>query len=260
VVTASTISVRLSDHTYDVTVKAGVLVEAGRVLRGLSKSKKVGVITDTTVQELHYPTLDDSLERAGFTVLPAVIPAGEENKTLAEVSRIYDQLLPHGIERTTPLIALGGGVVGDMTGFVAATILRGVPFVQIPTTLLAMVDASVGGKTGVDHPAGKNLIGAFHQPLAVLCDVNTLRTLPARQFRSGLAECIKHQIIRDADAFAMLEQRLAHTLQLSPHDLVELVAHNVAIKARVVEADPFENGERAHLNFGHTFGHAIEQV
>lgn len=257
---ARTITVTLSGHAYDVHVRPGLLAEAGRILRTLNPGPKVGVVTDTTVHALHYPALADGLQRAGFRVIPAVIPPGEEHKNLAEVSRVFDQLLPHGFERSTPLIALGGGVVGDLTGFVAATLLRGVPFMQVPTTLLAMVDASVGGKTGVDHPAGKNLIGAFHQPIAVLCDVATLRTLPLRQMRSGMAECIKHQIIRDAQGFARLEQCVADTLLLKTHDLVELVAHNVAIKARVVESDPLEKGERAHLNFGHTFGHAIEQV
>jgi 3-dehydroquinate synthase len=147
-----------------------------------------------------------------------------------------------------------------MAGFVAATVLRGVPFVQIPTTLLAMVDASVGGKTGVNHPTGKNLIGAFHQPIAVLIDPDVLRTLPERELRGGLAECIKHDIIRDVDGFARIETEITRALDLDLDYLADLVAHNVAIKARVVEADPFEKGERAHLNFGHTFGHAIENV
>src|SRR2546423_7177865 len=155
---------------------------------------------------------------------------------------------------------MGGGVIGDMAGFVAATVLRGVPFVQVPTTLLAMVDASVGGKTGVNHSTGKNLIGAFHQPIAVFIDPEVLRTLPERELRGGLAECIKHDIIRDSDGFARLEKNIARALSLDLDYLAELVAHNVAIKARVVEADPFEKGERAHLNFGHTFGHAIETV
>jgi 3-dehydroquinate synthase len=164
------------------------------------------------------------------------------------------------VERSTPVHALGGGVVGDMTGFVAATVLRGVPFVQIPTSLLAMVDASVGGKTGVNHAVGKNLIGAFHQPISVLIDTSTLSTLPGRELRGGLAECIKHDIIRDADGFTTLERNIARALGLDVDYLTDLVAHNVAIKARVVEADPFERGERAHLNFGHTFGHAIETI
>jgi 3-dehydroquinate synthase len=151
-------------------------------------------------------------------------------------------------------------VIGDMAGFVAATILRGIPFVQIPTSLLAMVDASVGGKTGVNHSTGKNLIGAFHQPIAVLIDPDVLGTLPERELRGGLAECIKHDIIRDFQGFEKLEREIERALELDIDYLAQLVAHNVDIKARVVEADPFEKGERAHLNFGHTFGHAIESV
>jgi 3-dehydroquinate synthase len=188
------------------------------------------------------------------------MPAGEEHKTIEGASRLYDSLLKSNIERSTPILALGGGVIGDTAGFVAATILRGVPLVQIPTTLLAMVDASVGGKTGVNHPVGKNLIGAFHQPIAVLIDPTVLKSLSPRELRSGLAECIKHDIIRDADGFSNLEKNIPRALSLDMDYLTDLIAHNVAIKARVVEADPFEKGERAHLNFGHTFGHAIENV
>jgi 3-dehydroquinate synthase len=173
---------------------------------------------------------------------------------------VYDSFLSAKIERSTPVLALGGGVVGDMTGFAAATLLRGLPFVQIPTTLLAMVDASIGGKTGVNHAAGKNLIGAFHQPIAVLIDPQTLSTLPPRELRSGLAECIKHDVIRDLRGFGNLEFDIDLALKLDMGYLADLVAHNVAIKARVVEKDPLERGERAHLNFGHTFGHAIESV
>jgi 3-dehydroquinate synthase len=190
----------------------------------------------------------------------ATLPCGEDHKTLTDLLPVYDTLLGARVERSTPVLALGGGVVGDMTGFVAATVLRGVPFLQIPTSMLEMVDASVGGKTGVNHAVGKNLIGAFHQPIAVLIDPEVLRTLPERELRGGLAECIKHDIIRDADGFARLENGIGRALGLDIDYLAELVAHNVAIKARVVEADPFEKGERAHLNFGHTFGHAIETV
>jgi 3-dehydroquinate synthase len=190
----------------------------------------------------------------------ATIPAGEDHKTIADLSGVYDVLLGARVERSTPMLALGGGVVGDMTGFVAATVLRGVPFVQIPTTLLAMVDASVGGKTGINHAVGKNLIGAFHQPIAVLIDPSVLKTLPPREVQGGLAECIKHDIIRDAEGFARLEKDIHRALDLDVDYLSRLVLHNVAIKARVVESDPFERGERAHLNFGHTFGHAIETV
>jgi 3-dehydroquinate synthase len=204
--------------------------------------------------------LRESLARAGFETIDAVIPAGENHKTLADLLPVYDRLLSARIDRGTLVFALGGGVIGDMAGFVAATLLRGVPFVQVPTSLLAMVDASVGGKTGVNHAVGKNLIGAFHQPVAVLIDPEVLRTLPPRELRGGLAECIKHDLIRDAEGFARLEREIDRALALDIDYLAGLIAHNVAIKARVVEADPFERGERAHLNFGHTFGHAIETV
>ena len=201
-----------------------------------------------------------SLRASGIEPIVATLPTGENHKTLADLAPVYDVLLSARVERSTPILALGGGVVGDMTGFVAATVLRGVPFVQIPTTLLAMVDASVGGKTGINHAVGKNLIGAFHQPIAVLIDPSVLKTLPDRELHGGFAECIKHEIIRDAEGFDRLERDIDLALQLDLSYLTQLIAHNVAIKVRVVEADPFERGERAHLNFGHTFGHAIETV
>lgn len=224
------------------------------------RSTKAAILTDSTVGPLHLATLEQSLRAAGIEPIMATIPAGEDHKTLTTLLPVFDAFLGARIERSTPVLALGGGVIGDMAGFVAASLLRGVPFVQIPTTLLAMVDASVGGKTGVNHAVGKNLIGAFHQPIAVFADPQVLRTLPRRELVGGLAECIKHDIIRDADGFAVLEQNIAAVLQLDIDVLTELVAHNVRIKAHVVEADPFEHGERAHLNFGHTFGHAIETV
>jgi 3-dehydroquinate synthase len=245
---------------YDIRVAPGLLARAGTLLRDWSKSKKAAVVTDAHVGHAHLPALRASLEAAGFEVIAATLPPGEDHKTLADLLPVYDALLGARIERTTPVLALGGGLVGDMAGFVAATVLRGVPFVQIPTSLLAMVDASVGGKTGVNLPKGKNLVGAFHQPAAVLIDPAVLKTLPERELRGGLAECIKHEVIRDAEGFARLEQNVGRALALDLGYLSDLVAHNVAIKARVVEADPFERGERAHLNFGHTFGHAIENV
>jgi 3-dehydroquinate synthase len=247
-------------HPYEITVAPGLLRSAGQLLRNLSKSNKAAIVTDAHLAGTHLPTLRKSLEDAGFQPIVATLPSGEDHKTLTDLLPVYDTLLSARVERATPVLALGGGVVGDMTGFVAATLLRGVPFVQIPTTLLAMVDASVGGKTGVNHPVGKNLIGAFHQPIAVLIDPEVLKTLPPRELRSGLAECIKHDIIRDADGFADLEHHIDRALALDIDYLSPLIAHNVAIKARVVEADPFERGERAHLNFGHTFGHAIETI
>jgi 3-dehydroquinate synthase len=254
------VPVRLHEHTYEITIQPGLLDEAGPMLRRLLPSRRAAVITDSQVGPLYLERLLASLREADFEPIAAAISSGEDRKTLQDLLPVYETLLRAGIERSTPVLALGGGVVGDMAGFVAATLLRGVPFVQVPTTLLAMVDASVGGKTGVNHPAGKNLIGAFHQPIAVMIDPMVLKSLPPRELRGGLAECIKHDIIRDAAGFDHLEQNIQRALDLEIDNLAALVAHNVAIKARVVEADPFENGERAHLNFGHTFGHAIETI
>jgi len=184
------VAVNVLSAPYQVHVEPGILAGAGDALRKLSASKRCAIVTDDVVAKLHLPRVVQSLQAADFDVIPAIIPTGEKNKTLVTVSSVYDTLLSAKIERATPVVALGGGVVGDLAGFVAATILRGVPFVQMPTTLLAMVDASVGGKTGIDHAVGKNLIGAFHQPSCVLADPETLKTLPARELRSGLAECI----------------------------------------------------------------------
>lgn len=254
------VTVNLAGSKYDVLIDPALLARAGTELRRLTDSAKIGIITDSHVGEIHLQALEDSLRASGFETISATLPAGERHKNLPMLLPVYDQMLSARIERKTPIIALGGGVVGDMAGFLAATILRGVPFIQMPTTLLAMVDASIGGKTGVDHPVGKNLIGAFHQPIAVLIDPKTLATLPSTEMQSGLAECIKHDLIRDGQAFEQLEPKIDRALKMDLETLADLIAHNVAIKARVVEADPFEKGERAHLNFGHTFGHAIESV
>jgi 3-dehydroquinate synthase len=254
------ISLQLPDSSYVVTVEAGLISRCGEKLAALSRATKTAIVTDDHVGAHHLARLVDSLRKSGIEPIVATLRAGEDHKTLAALLPVFDQFLQARIERTTPVLALGGGLVGDMAGFVAATILRGVPFVQIPTTLLAMVDASIGGKTGVNSAMGKNLIGAFHQPIAVFADPEVLRTLPRREFVSGLAECIKHEVIRDAEGFAVLEKNIGAVLRLEMGLLTELIAHNVQIKARVVEADPLEHGERAHLNFGHTFGHAIEKV
>jgi 3-dehydroquinate synthase len=256
----TTVTLNLANHRYDIVVGRGVLDQVGERLAPLVRAKQAAIVFDANVVTHYRGALLASLCDTFDRVIENTVPASEDHKTVETVHLLYDQILQHRIDRHTPVIALGGGVVGDTAGFVAATILRGVPFVQIPTTLLSMVDASVGGKTGVNHAVGKNLIGAFHQPIAVFIDPEVLRTLPPRELRSGLAECIKHDIIRDADGFARLERDIGRALKLDFDYLSELVAHNVAIKARVVEADPFERGERAHLNFGHTFGHAIETV
>jgi 3-dehydroquinate synthase len=254
------VSVNLPGGKYDISIEPGLLARAGAELRRISNSAKIGIMTDSHVGKLHLQSLENSLKSAGFDPISATVPAGEQHKNLSMLLPVYDQFLSAKIERSTPIVALGGGVVGDMAGFVAATILRGVPFVQMPTTLLAMVDASIGGKTGVDHHLGKNLIGAFHQPIAVLVDPRTLASLPVSELQNGLAECIKHDLIRDGEAFAQLERKIERALKLDMDTLSDLIAHNAAIKARVVEADPFEKAERAHLNFGHTFGHAIEST
>ncbi|HEX8522183.1 MAG TPA: 3-dehydroquinate synthase [Tepidisphaeraceae bacterium] len=255
-----TVNVSLSGSAYAIQVAGGLLGRVGEEVRKVSTSKKAFVVTDSNVGPRFLATVAEGLNRAEFQTIAHTVPAGENHKTLEQIGRIYDTLIGGKIDRQSIVIALGGGVIGDMAGFAAATVLRGVPFVQVPTTLLSMVDASVGGKTGIDHPLGKNLIGAFHQPVAVLIDPETLKTLPERELRSGLAECIKHDIIRDGDHFARLESTIDRALKLDIESLAELIRHNVAIKARVVEADPFEKGERAHLNFGHTFGHAIETI
>ena len=256
-----TVRVNLAGSPYEVVVAPGLLGSVGERLRSLSKSKQAAIVYDASLPAAHRGRVSSSLSAAGFErVIDCRVPPGEYHKTVDTAAKLYDAILRAGVDRRTPVIALGGGVIGDTAGFVAATVLRGVPFVQVPTTLLAMVDASVGGKTGVNHPVGKNLIGAFHQPVAVFADPEALKTLPPRELRGGLAECIKHDVIRDADGFARLERDVGRALALDMAYLTDLVAHNVAIKARVVEADPFEQGERAHLNFGHTFGHAIETV
>jgi 3-dehydroquinate synthase len=258
--TAELVPVNVQGNRYDITVRPGLLSDIGGLLRGVSQAKRVGIVTDSEVGPRYANVVCESLRTSGVEPVVATLPAGETHKTLLDLAGVYDVLLAACIERSTPILALGGGVVGDMTGFVAATILRGVPFIQVPTTLLAMVDASVGGKTGINHPVGKNLIGAFHQPIAVWIDPAVLKTLPGRELRSGLAECIKHDIIRDPVGFDDIEQNVGRALLLDMNYLTKLVAHNVAIKAEVVEADPYERGQRAHLNFGHTFGHAIETV
>ena len=242
---------------YDVLVAAGLLDRVGEHLPACSKA---AVVTNDVVAPIYLERVKASLRAAGVEPIRVVVPDGERHKTLETLSRVYDELLPRRIERGTPIVALGGGVTTDLAGFAAATLLRGLPLVSVPTTLLAMVDASVGGKTGVNHAAGKNLIGAFHPPSVVLIDPATLETLPERELRGGLAECVKHDIIRDADHLGVMEEQAGAYLRREPAALADLVAHNVRIKAAVVAEDPFEHGVRAHLNLGHTFGHAVEKA
>lgn len=234
---------------------------AGRVRPGrASLGARCAVITDRHVGPLYAQTALQSLKQAGFDPVLIRVAAGETAKSLKTVATCYARLAAHRLERSSFIVALGGGVVGDLAGFVAATYLRGIAFVQVPTTLLAQVDSSVGGKVGVNLPAGKNLVGAFHQPRLVLCDVDTLATLPAREFRAGLAEVIKYGIIYDPRLFALVERDLDKLLRLEPVVLGKVIARCCQIKAEVVGADETESGLRAILNFGHTIGHALEAV
>jgi 3-dehydroquinate synthase len=248
------IPVRTPEGSYDICLGEGLLQRAGSLLaaRGL-RTGPAALISNPDIAACQATGLVQSLERAGFSPVLCTLPEGEQHKTLDAVRLLYDHFLAAGLDRRGAVIALGGGVVGDIAGFAAATYLRGVPFVQIPTSLLAMVDSSVGGKTGVDLPQGKNLVGAFKQPQAVIIDPGVLETLPAPEFRSGLAEVIKHGIIGNADLFEQLENT-------GPLNMTRLVADAVRVKVRIVEEDPFEQGRRALLNLGHTFGHAIELV
>ncbi len=253
------VKVSLGERSYD--IELGVSLEqAGERIKDLGLGKKIALVTNPTVNKLYGPRVAGSLETAGFQVVLIKILAGEKYKTLKSADDIYKKLLKNGFDRKSALVALGGGVIGDLTGFAAATFMRGVPFVQIPTTLLAMVDSSVGGKTGVNHPMGKNMIGAFYQPKKVLMDLSVLRTLPKEEFRAGMAEVIKYGVIRDGALFDYLgrnrEKILAHDLDALEH----IIRRSCEIKAEVVSKDERESGLRAILNFGHTVGHAVETV
>ncbi len=251
-----TVEVRYPGGVYPVWIGPAVRYRLGEWSAVQPYTRRAFVITDTHVASLYGQDVQQALAEGGFTVHMTVIPAGEQHKTLDTVRQIYDALVTAGVDRRCPVIALGGGVVGDVAGFVAATILRGVPFIQVPTTLLAMVDASVGGKTGVDLPQGKNLVGAFKFPDLVVADVETLATLPDVEFACGLAEVIKHGLIGDPTIL----ERVQPPGALSSAQLTELVQRAVQVKVQVVEEDPFEQGRRAVLNLGHTFAHALEQV
>src|SRR5438309_4240378 len=256
---AHEVRVDLGARSYPVVIGAGVLAEVGPRLAAAGYRGRCALVTSERVGTLYREPVVASLAEAGFSPVAVEIPDGEQHKNLAWLAVLYDRLLDAGIERRSPLIALGGGVVGDLAGFAAATLLRGLPLVQVPTTLLGQVDAAIGGKTGINHALGKNLIGAFHQPRLVVVDVATLRSLPRREFVAGLAEVVKYAVIRDAELFAALEAQLDGLLGLDESVLVPVVASCCEHKAAVVAADEREeSGERAVLNFGHTVGHALE--
>ncbi len=247
--------VSLGKRSYPITIAPGLLEDSALLQRSIV-GEQVLIVTNETVAPIYLDRITAQLEgkQLGYVILPD----GEKFKRLSTVQTIYDKLLQERHNRTTTLVALGGGVVGDMTGFAAATYQRGVSFVQIPTTLLAQVDSSVGGKTGVNHPLGKNMIGAFHQPVAVIIDTKTLDTLPQREFQAGLAEVIKYGLICDAEFFAWLETNIHLLMERDATALQYAIARSCENKAKIVEADERESGVRAILNFGHTFGHAIE--
>ena len=252
------VKVRLGNRSYAIKIGGGLLSDLGGECARLKMAPRCAIVTDTNVGKRFAKTIFDSLARAGFFPSLIVVPAGETAKSLKSVQSCYDQLAAHRLERKSFIVALGGGVVGDLAGFVAATYLRGIAFVQVPTTLLAQVDSSVGGKTGVNLRAGKNLVGAFYQPRLVLCDLDTLKTLPEREFRAGLAEVIKYGIIHDAKLFAQLERDLPKILKRDEKVLAPVIARCCEIKADVVGQDETDAGLRSILNFGHTIGHAIE--
>ena len=253
-----TLTVNLADRSYPIYVGENLLDRLGDFLAGARLHGKVAVISNPVVAQLYLDPVYEALSQSGFKVTPILLPDGEEQKNLTSLATIYERLVEARFERKSCVLALGGGVIGDLAGFAAATYLRGVPYVQVPTTLLAQVDSSVGGKTGVNLHEGKNLIGAFYQPKLVLIDVAVLRTLPRRELVAGLAEVIKYGIIEDAALFHLLEEKVERLLGADRTLLIEVIAACCAIKARVVEQDEREDDHRAVLNFGHTIGHALE--
>ncbi len=255
-----TVNVLPGQRSYRIKIGPGLLARLGQECAELKLGTRCAIISDANVRPRFAPAAQRALTQAGFDAVVIAVPAGERAKSLKTVEACYNKLAGHRLERKSFIVALGGGVVGDLAGFVAASYLRGIPFIQVPTTLLAQVDSSVGGKVGVNLNAGKNLVGAFHQPRLVLCDLATLSTLPMREYRAGLAEVIKYGIISDATLFRRLERDLPKLLDREPSTLAAVVARCCEIKAHVVGQDETETGPRAILNFGHTIGHALEAI
>ncbi|MCF6178628.1 MAG: 3-dehydroquinate synthase [Geopsychrobacter sp.] len=254
------IEVGLGDRSYPILFGENILTTLGEQLINISFPQKIAVVTNKTVEALYWPIVLESLAASGFECTLISVDDGEEYKNLATLELIYDRLIEGRFDRGSGLVALGGGVVGDMAGYAAATFLRGIPFVQVPTTILSQVDSSVGGKTAVNHRLGKNLIGAFYQPRLVLIDIATLKTLNEREIRAGIAEIIKYGIIKDEKFFSWLEENVDNLLNLESGPLLSAVKRSCQIKADIVEIDELEGSVRALLNYGHTFGHAIESL
>jgi 3-dehydroquinate synthase len=252
------IAVRTAAEHYDIHIGPGVLSAVGTHVAPLTPGRRAFVVSHPTLYHLYGAPLTTSLRQAGFSVKSCLLAEGEGNKTLTTASRLFTRLARHGADRQSLICALGGGVIGDLSGFVAATYMRGIPFVQIPTSLLAMVDSSIGGKTGVNHALGKNLIGAFYPPRAVFTDIALLQSLPEREYLCGLSEIVKAGVIADAELFAFIEAHTQEILQRHTPVLTTLIERAIAVKVDVVQQDPTERGRRAILNFGHTIGHALE--
>lgn len=256
----SSVHVELGERSYDIHIGAGLLSRVPEFLQKLNLGRQGVIITDSNVEERYGRALQKHLDEAGYTLEVLAVPAGEPSKSLRQADRLFERLPALPLDRQSFVLALGGGVVGDLAGFVAATYLRGLALVQVPTSLLAQVDSSVGGKVGVNLPQGKNLVGAFHQPRIVIADTDTLKTLPERELRAGFAEVIKHGAICDAEFVAWLEQNHRRVLALEPDAVTHAVRRCCEIKGEVVGADERESGLRAILNFGHTIGHAMEAL
>ena len=256
---ATVVDVALGERSYEIAIGPGLLAQAGERIAALSPGARVAVVTDETLAKLHLPALADSLERAGVRQNAVVIRPGEASKSFPVFAQVCEELIATRVERGDLVVAFGGGVVGDLAGFAAAVVRRGMRFVQIPTTLLAQVDSSVGGKTGINSAHGKNLVGAFHQPILVLADTEVLDTLPGREFRAGYAEVAKYGLICDAPFFHWLEENWPSILSGGP-TREKAIAVACRAKAAIVARDEMETGERALLNLGHTFGHALESV
>ncbi len=250
------INIQFDERSYPIYIGEGLISNYELISQHIL-GKKVAIITNETVADIYLKTLMETVS-PHKELISIILPDGESYKSKDSLDSIYAQLLQNKADREITLIALGGGVIGDITGFAAATYMRGVNFIQIPTTLLSQVDSSVGGKTGINHPLGKNMIGAFYQPKCVISDMNVLKTLPSRELSAGLAEVIKYGLIRDNKFFEWLESHIQYLMEMNPKYLIEAVQRSCENKAAVVEADEFESGIRAILNLGHTFGHAIE--
>jgi 3-dehydroquinate synthase len=254
------IPVLLGDRSYDIVIGYEIMGELGEAVRRVGLGTKQMIVTSKSVEPLYAKTVHNSLASSGFDVSTRTVSDGEEAKSLETLTTLYDSLLENNFDRHSGIVAVGGGVVGDLAGFAAATFMRGISLVQAPTTLLAQVDSSIGGKTGVNHPKAKNIIGAFYQPAIVWTDISTLQTLPEREFRSGLAEVIKYAIIADRDLFSMLMKNVTSISNSSREALIDIVSWCCSIKARIVQEDEKERKNRSILNYGHTVGHALEAL